>query len=47
MKLLITGGATREPIDGVRFISNFSSGLTALSLVEEFLKGGDEVVRGE
>lgn len=49
MKILITGGATREPIDEVRFVTNFSSGLTAATLVDEFIKAGDEVtyLRGQ
>ena len=33
MRLLITAGPTREPIDAVRFISNRSSGQLGLSLV--------------
>ena len=35
-KILITGGGTREPLDGVRFISNTSTGRTACALVETF-----------
>lgn len=34
MKILVTSGATQEPIDGVRFITNFSSGRTAATLAE-------------
>lgn len=33
MRLLITAGPTREPIDAVRFISNRSSGRLGLSLI--------------
>ncbi len=36
MKVLITSGATREPIDRVRFITNISSGATGAKLAEEF-----------
>lgn len=38
MKILITSGATREPIDGVRFISNFSTGSTGAYLAD-YLRG--------
>lgn len=44
MKILITSGATREPIDGVRFISNFSTGATGAALADCFLSLGQEVV---
>jgi phosphopantothenoylcysteine synthetase/decarboxylase len=49
MKILITAGATREAIDGVRFITNVSTGLTGSQLAEAFLKAGYEVfyLRGE
>ena len=43
MKLLISGGGTREPIDGVRFITNFSTGATAAALADFFVSRGDEV----
>jgi phosphopantothenoylcysteine decarboxylase/phosphopantothenate--cysteine ligase len=33
-RLLITAGATREPIDGIRFISNVSTGQTAAALAD-------------
>lgn len=33
-RILVTGGATREPLDGVRFISNVSTGQTAAELVD-------------
>jgi phosphopantothenoylcysteine decarboxylase / phosphopantothenate---cysteine ligase len=42
--ILITGGATREKIDQVRFISNYSSGKMALALTQEALDRGAEVV---
>jgi len=32
-QLLVTGGATREPLDGIRFLSNVSTGRTAAQLV--------------
>jgi phosphopantothenoylcysteine synthetase/decarboxylase len=44
MKILVTAGGTRESIDGVRFISNFSTGRTAAHLANEWLRKGDEVV---
>ena len=34
MRILITSGATQEPIDGVRYITNFSSGKTGANLAE-------------
>jgi phosphopantothenoylcysteine decarboxylase/phosphopantothenate--cysteine ligase len=34
-RILITGGATRENIDGIRFISNVSTGQTAAELCEQ------------
>lgn len=43
MKLLITGGATREPIDSVRYISNLSTGKTAATIVDAFAQGGHDV----
>lgn len=43
MRILITGGGTREPIDGVRFITNFSTGGTAAALTDFFLGAGAEV----
>lgn len=48
-KILITGGATIEPIDPVRFIGNHSSGIQALNLAKVFLACGAKVklVAGE
>ena len=43
MKILITSGATREPIDQVRFITNMSTGKTGASLAESFAKKGHDV----
>ena len=37
MKLLITLGGTKEPIDSVRYISNISTGATGLCLAKAFL----------
>jgi phosphopantothenoylcysteine decarboxylase/phosphopantothenate--cysteine ligase len=47
-RILITAGATREPIDPVRFISNRSSGKMAFALAEAARKRGARVciVRG-
>jgi phosphopantothenoylcysteine synthetase/decarboxylase len=43
LKILITAGATREPIDDIRFISNASSGNTACNIAKEFSASGFEV----
>jgi len=42
-KILITAGGTREPIDSVRYIGNFSSGRTAATLAEMMHANGHEV----
>lgn len=42
-RVLVTAGATREPIDPVRFISNRSSGKMGYALAEAFLKYGAHV----
>lgn len=42
-KALVTAGPTYEPIDPVRFIGNFSSGLMGFSLAEELLRQGADV----
>ncbi|HLD98781.1 MAG TPA: phosphopantothenoylcysteine decarboxylase [Bdellovibrionota bacterium] len=44
MNILVTAGATREPIDGVRFISNFSTGKTGARLSDELIQQGNHVV---
>jgi phosphopantothenoylcysteine synthetase/decarboxylase len=44
VKVLITSGATREPIDGVRFITNFSTGATGAALADHFRRRGHRVV---
>lgn len=43
MRLLITAGPTREPIDAVRFISNRSTGRVGLSLAAAGAARGHEV----
>lgn len=42
-RVLVTGGATREPIDGIRFLSNVSTGQTAATLCEQFEARGWQV----
>ena len=42
-RALVTAGGTREPIDGVRFITNFSSGTTGAALADAFAAAGWEV----
>lgn len=44
MKILITLGATQEPIDSVRFITNASSGKMGLALATEAVRRGHEIV---
>jgi phosphopantothenoylcysteine decarboxylase/phosphopantothenate--cysteine ligase len=43
MKVLLTSGATREPIDAVRFISNASTGATGAALADALAAAGHEV----
>lgn len=43
-KFLITAGATRENIDGVRFITNRSSGKMGVEIAKEAVKRGGEVI---
>ena len=43
MKILITAGPTREKIDPVRFISNYSSGKMGYSIAQAALESGHEV----
>jgi phosphopantothenoylcysteine decarboxylase/phosphopantothenate--cysteine ligase len=43
IRALITAGATREPLDPVRFLSNASTGAQGAALVEEALSRGWEV----
>ncbi len=44
MKVLVTAGGTREPIDGVRFITNASSGKTGAAIAEALNAAGHEAV---
>lgn len=44
LTLLITAGPTREPIDPVRFLSNYSTGVLGHTLVSEARKRGHRVV---
>lgn len=43
LKVLITSGGTKENIDGIRFISNLSTGKTAASIADYFSRRGHEV----
>ena len=43
MKVLITGGGSQEPIDNVRFVTNFSTGRTASFLADSLTQKGVEV----
>lgn len=43
MKVLFTAGATREPIDAVRFVSNVSTGATGTALAGALAAAGHEV----
>jgi phosphopantothenoylcysteine decarboxylase/phosphopantothenate--cysteine ligase len=49
MRLLLTSGATREPIDTVRFLSNVSTGHTGARLADVLAQRGHAVtlLRGE
>lgn len=44
MPILLTAGATREPIDAVRFISNLSTGSTGAALADALTALGHHVV---
>ena len=43
MRILITSGATREPIDAVRFLSNISTGRTGALLADALVTRGHTV----
>jgi phosphopantothenoylcysteine synthetase/decarboxylase len=45
MKVVVTSGATREPIDSVRFISNLSSGRTGATICEALVARGFKVTQ--
>jgi phosphopantothenoylcysteine decarboxylase/phosphopantothenate--cysteine ligase len=49
MRILVTSGATREPIDAVRFLSNVSTGRTGALLADALAQHGHAVavLRGE
>ena len=49
MRILVTAGATREPLDEVRFVSNVSTGATGAALADALLGFGHDVtlLRGE
>jgi len=44
MKILITSGGTEEPLDGVRYITNFSTGRTGAGLAEYLTALGNDVM---
>ncbi len=44
-KVVVTSGATREPIDSVRFISNLSSGRTGATVCEALVARGFHVTQ--
>jgi phosphopantothenoylcysteine decarboxylase/phosphopantothenate--cysteine ligase len=43
LRVLVTAGGTREPIDGVRFVGNRSSGRMGFALAEEAARRGADV----
>ena len=43
LRVLVTAGGTREPIDSVRYVGNRSSGRMGLALADEALRRGAEV----
>jgi phosphopantothenoylcysteine synthetase/decarboxylase len=44
MKILLTLGATAEPVDGVRFLTNMSTGKTGCALADGLAKAGHDVL---
>lgn len=44
LRVLITSGGTAEPVDGVRVLTNTSTGATGAGLAEQFARGGHDVV---
>lgn len=40
MNILVTSGATREPIDGIRFITNWSGGSTGAMIADVLIESG-------
>lgn len=43
MKALVTGGGCEEPIDGVRFVANFSTGKTSARIAQALREAGHDV----
>jgi phosphopantothenoylcysteine decarboxylase/phosphopantothenate--cysteine ligase len=43
LRVLVTGGGTIEPLDGVRVLANLSTGATAARLASQLVRGGHEV----
>ena len=43
-KCLITAGPTLEPIDPIRFISNYSSGIQGYEIAKQLMLGGGKVI---
>src|SRR5439155_8847532 len=43
LRVLVTAGGTREPIDSVRYVGNRSSGRMGVAVAEEALRRGAEV----
>ncbi len=43
LRVLVTAGGTREPVDAVRYIGNRSSGRTGIALAEEAARRGGDV----
>jgi phosphopantothenoylcysteine decarboxylase/phosphopantothenate--cysteine ligase len=46
-KVLVTAGGTREPLDPVRYIGNFSSGKMGYAIAQAFAEAGAEVTPGK
>jgi phosphopantothenoylcysteine decarboxylase/phosphopantothenate--cysteine ligase len=44
LKVLVTSGATAEPIDGVRVLTNRSTGRTGAGIATHFARAGHEVI---
>jgi phosphopantothenoylcysteine decarboxylase/phosphopantothenate--cysteine ligase len=44
LKILVTAGPTREPIDPVRFISNYSTGSMGYAVAAKAVKRGNKVI---
>jgi phosphopantothenoylcysteine decarboxylase / phosphopantothenate---cysteine ligase len=44
LRVLVTSGGTAEPIDGVRVLTNASTGRTGAAIADRLLRGGHDVV---